>query len=255
MKIRFLGTHNAASSNCSPVTFLIDDIIAVEAGSLASRLTFGEQKMIKAILLSHGHYDHIRDLPAFAFSNSSRITEVFATETTLQVFASHMADGLIYPEFASDHSFLAESVLDLCPVEPLHRFEVEGYQVLPVPVLHSISAVGFEIGRDGKRIFYTGDTGPGLTDAWQHVSPQLLISELTFPNRLIDASRKSGHLCAEMLKDELAQFRSVKGYLPRVILIHLSPQYQCEIAADVASVAAELPVSITLAVEGEEVIL
>ena len=255
LKIRFLGTHNAESKDFKLVTFVIDGILAVDAGSLTSGLTFAEQKRIKAILLSHGHYDHIRDLPAFAFSSSPRVVKVFSTQVTLQIFVSHLADGIIYPEFASENSFLSQSILDLCPVEPFHSFEAEGFQILPVPVQHPISAVGFEISRDGKHIFYTGDTGPGLAAIWQHISPQLLIIDMTFPNSLKDTARESGHLCPEILKNELVEFQRIKGYLPRVSLIHLSPQYESEIAEDVKALAEKLPVSIAIAAEGAEIIL
>lgn len=255
MKIKFLGAHNAESKDFKLVTLLIDDILAVEAGSLTSGLTFAEQKQVKAILVSHGHYDHIRDLPAFALSSSSRVTRVFGTSETLQVFTSHLADGLIYPEFASQNSFLARSILDLCPIEPLHPLEVEGYQVLPVPVNHPVSAVGFEIRKDGKSVFYTGDTGPGLGAVWPHISPQLIITEMTFPNSLKATAAESGHLCPETLKNELLDFQRIKGYLPRVSLVHLSPQYECDIAADARKVAEDLSVSIIPAAEGEEIIL
>ncbi len=255
MKIRFLGTHNTESKHSKLVTFLIDDVLAVEAGSLTSELTFAEQEKVKAILLSHGHYDHIRELPAFAFGNSSRRTKVFGTRETLQIFSSHLADGLIYPEFASDNFFLAKSVLELCPVEPLLAFDIYGYRVLPVAVQHPISAVGFEIAKGDKRIFYTGDTGSGLAGIWQYISPQLLITDLTLPNRLRDVARDSGHLCAEMLKAELVEFQRIKGYLPRVNLVHMSPQYESEIEEDVKGVSEELALSISFSAEGEELIV
>ena len=55
MIIRFLGTHNAESKDTKLVSFLVDDVLAVDAGSLASELTFSEQEKIGVILLSHGH--------------------------------------------------------------------------------------------------------------------------------------------------------------------------------------------------------
>lgn len=253
MKIRFLGTHNAESKHSKLVTFLIDEILAVEAGSLASELTFAEQKKIKAILLSHGHYDHIKELPAFAFGNSSRKTRVFGTKETLEIFSSHLADGVIYPDFARDDSFLAKSVLDLRPVKPFRSFDVQGYHVLPVPVQHPISAVGFEITKNGNRIFYTGDAGPGLTLVWKYVRPTYLITELTFPNRLAKVAEESGHLCPETLKRELAEFERSQGYLPRVSLVHLTPEYEQEIAEDVKAITEELSISIKLAAEGDEI--
>ena len=255
MKIKFLGTHNAESKETNLACFLIDDILAVDAGSLASELTFAEQEKVKAILLSHGHYDHIRELPAFAFNNSSRVTKVFGVRDTLQIFSSHLADGLIYPEFVNENSFLSKLILEMCEVTPLQAFEIYGYRVLPVPVRHPIGAVGFEISKGSKCLFYTGDTGSGLAAIWQYVSPQLLIIDLTLPNRLKDVARESDHLCAEMLKAELVEFQRIKGYLPRVSLVHMSPQYESEIEEDVKRIVEELPISISLAVEGEELVL
>ncbi|MBI4283018.1 MAG: MBL fold metallo-hydrolase [Chloroflexi bacterium] len=255
MKIKFLGTHNAESKDTNLACLLLDDILAVDAGSLASALTFAEQEKVEAILLSHGHYDHIRELPAFAFNNSSRVTKVFGLRDALQIFSSHLADGLIYPEFVNENSYLSKSILELCEIHPLQAFEICGYRVLPVRVPHPIPAVGFEIANGDKHIFYTGDTGPGLADIWQHISPQLIIADMTLPDRLSDVAQESGHLCARMLKAELIDFQRIKGYLPRVTLVHMSPQYESEIAQDVEKICSELSVSISLMGEGEELIV
>jgi len=255
LKIRFLGTHNTESKESKLVTFLIDNVLAVEAGGLTSGLTCAEQEKIRAILLSHGHYDHIKDLPAFAFGNSSRKTDVFGTRETLQIFSSHLADGLIYPEFSNDNSFIGETVLNLCPVEPHQAFSINSYQVLPIAMHHTIDAVGFEIANGSKRIFYTGDTGSGFAGIWKYVSPQLIIADLTLPNRLRDVALKAGHLCPEMLKDELVEFRQIKEYLPRVIAVHMTPRYEPEIKENIKVISEELQLSISLAAEGDEIIV
>jgi ribonuclease BN (tRNA processing enzyme) len=255
LKIKFLGTHNAESKYTNLACFLIDDILAVDAGSLASALTFAEQEKVAAILLSHGHYDHIRELPAFAFNNSSRVTKVYGLRETLEIFSSHLADGLIYPEFVNENSYLAKSILEMCEIQPSKSFKVLGYQVLPVTVPHPIASLGFEIAMGGKRIFYTGDTGAGLSDVWLQISPQLLIADMTLPNRLRHIATESGHLCPEMLKTELVEFQQIKRYLPHVILVHLSPQYEDEIAQDIEKVSKELSIPISLVDEGEELIV
>jgi len=256
MIIRFLGTHNAESKNTRLVSFLIDDILAVDAGSLVSELTFPEQKKIKAILLSHGHYDHIRAVPAFAFNNSDRTTKVIATPKTLEILSSHLIDGVVYPEFTSDASFLQKATIKLVPLEPFKPQNIEGYEVIAVPVPHPLDSVGFEItSSDGKTLFYTGDTGPGLSSIWGNISPQLIIVDVTWPNSLSTAARDAGHLCPKMLEKELAEFRRLKGYFPRVVIIHLSPQHEPEIEREVREIAKLLGTSIDIAHEGEELIL
>jgi Cft2 family RNA processing exonuclease len=256
MRIRFLGTHNAESKNSRLVSFLIDNVLAVDAGSLVSELTFAEQKQIKAILLSHGHYDHIRAVPAFAFNNSDRTTEIIATPKTLEILSSHLIDGVVYPQFTSDASFLQKATIKLAPLEPFKPQNIEGYQVRAVPVRHPLDAVGFEItSGDGKTLFYTGDTGPDLSSVWDNISPQLIIVDVTWSNSLSIAARDAGHLCPKMLEKELAEFRRLKGYFPRVVIIHLSPQHEPEIEREVSEVAKLLGTSIDIAHEGKEFIL
>jgi ribonuclease BN (tRNA processing enzyme) len=254
--VRFLGTHNAESRDTRLVSLLIDGVLAVDAGSLASELTFAEQSKIKAILLSHGHYDHIRAVPAFAFNNSDHTTRVFGSPETLEILSSHLIDGVVYPQFTSKDSFLERATIKLVPLEPFKLLDVAGYRVRAVPVQHPLDGLGLEItSGDGKTLFYTGDTGAGLSAVWDKVSPQMLIVDLTWPNSLADAAGDAGHLCPQMLQEELAEFRRVKGYLPKVCAIHMSPQHESEIEREVRQVSKLLETPIHIPREGEELIV
>jgi cAMP phosphodiesterase len=206
-------------------------------------------------LLSHGHYDHIRAVPAFAFNNSDRTTKIIATQETLEILSSHLIDGVVYPEFTSDDSFLKKATLQLVPLEPLKPQNIESYKVRAVPVQHNLDGVGFEITFKDRTLFYTGDTGPGLSSVWGDISPQLIITDVTWPNSLSNAAKNAGHLCPDMLKEELIEFHRVNKYLPRVIAFHLSPQHEPEIEKEVGEVAKSLGISIDIAHEGEELIL
>ena len=91
-----------------------------------------------------------------------------------------------------------------------------------------------------------------MADCWECVSPQLLITEVTAPNEYDEFAKESGHLTPNLLKQELISFREVKGYLPQVVTVHMSPRLEEEIEAEIAVVAEELNNSISLGYEGME---
>ena len=121
---------------------------------------------------------------------------------------------------------------------------------------HVVDAVGFEIiSKDGKKIFYTGDTGAGLSNVWDQINPALLIIDLTFPNRFKNEANNSAHLCPDLLKNELDEFRKIKGYLPEIFPVHMYPQYEDEIIREANEIANQLGFKIRSLDSNNELIL
>lgn len=252
MRIKFLGAHHEESKNTRLVCFLIDNVLAVDAGNLTSELTFSEQEKIKAILLSHGHYDHIRGVPSFIFNNLNRSTKVYASSQTLKILSSHLFDGVIYPKFTEKTPFLKKPPVQLKPLTPYLSLKIIEYQVLPLPINHISGSLGFEItSKNGKKIFYTGDSGPGLSVLWEKISPDFLIIDVTFPNRLNALAKNAAHLCPMTLKKELSEFYRIKKYFPQIVLIHLNPKYEEQIKKEAKKISKELNATISIACEGE----
>jgi len=253
MKIKLLGAHSGESKATRLTTLLIDDVLVVDAGGLTSSLSFPAQQKLKAILLTHQHYDHIRDVPTivFNFANWPLEIDIYSTALVYETLATHLLNGKVYPQ-----------LLGWPPEKPRIRFtvigpyearQVAGYTVLAVPVKHSLGTVGYEItSPEGKVVFYTGDTGPGLDSCWQRVNPQLLITEVSAPDRLQEFYQGRGHLTPGLLKQELESFRRLKGYLPDVVIVHMTPELEAEIKAEVAGVARDLGHPIVVGDEGME---
>ena len=257
MIVRILGAHNAESKDTKLVSILIDDVLAIDAGCLSSELSFSKQEKIKAILLTHGHYDHIRGVPAFAFNNPDHTTKIYGTPQTFKILSSHLVDGIIYPEFTKKIPFFLEKPsLKYISIDPFKSIDIEGYQVLAVPVNHTIPTVGYEItSKDGKKVFYSGDTGSGLSALWEHISPDLIIIDVTFPNRLENRAINAKHLCPKLLKNELIELKRIKDNFPQITIIHLSPKFEKEIREEIMEIEKELEISIDIAFEGENIII
>jgi len=251
VNVQILGAHNCESQNSKLISLLIDDILAIDAGGLTSSLSFTAQQKLKAILLTHRHYDHIRDVSTIAmnFAFYRNTINIYSTQSVYDALSTHLLNDKLYPDFLKQPQ--DKPAVKFTVVEPHKPQSVEGYSILAVPVNHSEITVGYQVtSTDGKTVFYTSDTGPGLADCWQEVSPQLLIIETTLPNKHEQYAKKNGHLTPALLKQELASFRQLKGYLPQVVLVHMSPIMEKEIAAEVDNVASALNVPITLAYEG-----
>ena len=134
--------------------------------------------------------------------------------------------------------------------------DVAGYSVLPLTVDHrGVPTTAFEItDAAGMAVFYTADTGPGLTEIWKKIgTPKLIISEVTLDNARAEAAPRQGHLTPGLLKKELISFKELKGYLPRVIVVHMNPELETTIRKEVAEVAKELNASIEPGYEGMKV--
>ena len=251
MDIQILGAHNCESQATKLPGLLIDDSLVLDAGGLTSSLSFPAQQKLKAVLLTHQHYDHIRDVPVIAMSSylSGATIDIYSTQPVYDALTAHLLDGKLYPNFLERPE--GNPAIKFTVIEPYQTEQIEGYSVLAVPVNHSVPSVGYQItSPDGKVVFYTGDTGPGLTGCWEQVSPQLLIIEVTAPNRYEESCRESGHLTPGLLKQELAIFRELKSYLPQVVVVHMDPGLEAEIKAEIAAVTRDLNSPITLGYEG-----
>ena len=62
MEFRVLGGHQADSTEGRPISFLIDGTIAIDAGGLTGALSMADQNRVEHVLVTHQHFDHIRDL-------------------------------------------------------------------------------------------------------------------------------------------------------------------------------------------------
>lgn len=252
MEARIVGAHQCETLNRRLTTILVDEVLAVDAGSLAGGLTLEEQFRVMNVLITHQHWDHVKDLAGFGFNllGGHETATIFCTEQVRQVVES----CLLNPQYWMD--FFAgpdpdRPVYRQQRVDPGSQFMVGPYQVLSVPVNHSVPTMGYQItDRSGRKLYYTSDNGPGCGQFWLAAQPDVLITECTYSNVEAEAAAQHGHLCPSHLEAALETFSAGRGYLPRVVLVHVNPFHQERIQIEVAEVAKRLQASIEIAGEG-----
>jgi len=195
MNIQLLGVHNCESQNTKLTSLLIDDILVVDAGGLTSSLSFEAQRKLKAILLTHQHYDHIKDVPAIAFNFAmwNAGIDIYSILPVYETLTTHLLNGKLYPKFLGWPQ--ENPKINFTVIEPYKTEQIEGYSVLPIPVNHSVPTVGYQItSPDGKVLFYTGDTGPDLADCWKHIAPNCSLLRLAHQTGLRNFTKREGIL-------------------------------------------------------------
>ena len=248
MKIRVLGAHNLESRDTRHTCFLIDGVLGLDVGSLVSALSPGEQDEVLALLLTHKHFDHTRDIPTLGLArrDNPRAIDVYSLPDTLDGVRAHLIDGDVYPDFTKELNG-APPKYRFQPVEPWKRFKVLDYEVKPIPVPHPVPSIGYIVrSNSGNCMAYTGDTGGNLLPFFQdQFSPRVLFVDVTFPNRLESLAKLTGHLTPSLLRYEVLEALKMNISLPKIVAVHISLGDRDEVVQELSSVTTELGVDLT----------
>jgi ribonuclease BN (tRNA processing enzyme) len=251
VKIKILGAHSGESKTTRCISFVIDDILAIDAGAITSSLTLDEQKKITSLLITHSHFDHIKDIPLLSLNlyRMHKRIKIYADQDVSAAIKKHLLNGYVYPELYQLPQ--EKPTVNFRQVIPLREYKIANHTVKAIPVWHHGTTYGYQVSDlEGKSIFYTSDTGIGISDSWQHVSCQLLFIETTLPNVQNEYARQTEHLTPKLLLAALKELRKVRGDLPRVVVVHTDPLLQIKIEKELLTVAANLNVEILTANEG-----
>lgn len=225
MKLRILGSAGAEFPNFRPPAFLVDDQLLLDAGTIGSVLTEDEQWGIHNIFITHSHLDHIRGIPALAdniiIKNLSHTVTVHSTVDVITALRDHLFNNTIWPDFTKIPN-TETPVITLSIIDSTSINHVAGYEITAIPVNHTVPAVGYLVTKDGKKLLYSGDTGP--TDLlWEYAkNVDAMIIEVSFPNEMESLALLTKHLTCSLLKTEL---NKIKILPKRIFITHPKPQY------------------------------
>ncbi len=236
MRIRLLPSDSGSDDSLHFLTtFLIDDVLAVDAGSLGFA-GLDIQQRVEEIFLTHSHMDHLATLPIHC---ENRLVEgrpsglvVRGHAHVVDVLERNLFNDLLWPDFSRIH-YAGEPLINWRVLENEEPVDVLDMTVTPVLVNHAIPTFGFIIDSPDGRVVISGDTGP-TERIWELVgrgrAPDIVFIECSFPNRLEGLARESGHQTPSLLDEELRKVPAAS----EIVAYHLKPAYHHEIANELA---------------------
>ena len=232
MRIQLLPStideNGKASARQHLLSIIIDDTVAIDAGSLAFSCTNKQRSQVRDVILTHTHLDHIAGLPLFIddlFATLDGPIRIHATREMIDILERDIFNWSIYPRFS-------ELSNDNGPVVEYHEFtrgasfDVAHLSIKSVGVNHPVSANGYVISDGSVAIAITGDTAE-TDDFWVlcNETPDLkaVLVECAFPDELSELASVSHHLTPKRLRGELEKFN---GSNCPVYVINLKPMYR-----------------------------
>jgi 3',5'-cyclic-nucleotide phosphodiesterase len=246
LDLHVIGCHGGETPSHRTSAFVVDDRIAIDAGSLTSGLELKAQCALEAVLVSHAHLDHVRDLATIAdnrLQNGAEPLVVAATSATIATLRKHFFNDLLWPDF-SRLPAARRPAIRYQELKPERPAVVAGYEVNAIPVSHTIDTCGFTVRSGGGRrrggggasgggvLAYSGDTGP-TERLWEVLreTPDLkaLLMEVSFPNGEASLARASGHHTPETLAKDMRKLGDKLACDLPTLLYHIKPSFQATV--------------------------
>ena len=235
MRIQLLPStfdaHGVANLEQRLTCFLIDDCVAVDAGSIAIALTNEQRSKIKDIIVTHPHMDHVASLPIFIddlYPSLQEPMRIYATQEVIHLLERDVFNWNVYPRF-SDLKNDYGPVMEYVPIPIGKPFNVAHLSVVAVPVNHIVPTVGLVISDGQKSVAFSSDTAE-TEQFWKILNEMkdldALLIEASFPDRMAKLAEVSRHFTPASLGQELKKLTH-NGM--DIMAVHLKATYRDEI--------------------------
>jgi len=233
--------NGAASERQHLSCFVIDDTVAIDAGSLATATSNVQKKQIRDVVLTHAHLDHIAGLPLFIddlFAVLDAPVFVYGTSEVIETLERDIFNWEIYPRFSELENDNG-SVMKYRPFKAGEEFSAKHLRLMPIAVNHKVPTIGFVVSDGKTTLALSGDTAE-MDGFWQVVNGEknlsVLLVECAFPNELEELANVSHHLTPKLLQKELKKFNHQHC---SIYVINIKPMYREEVVRQINELEIE----------------
>ena len=245
MKVQLLPStideSGKASARQHLMSIIIDDRVAIDAGSLAFSCSEVQRRDVRDIILTHTHLDHIAGLPLYIddlFSTLKAPIRVHATGEMIEILERDIFNWEVYPRF-SELCNECGPVIEYVKFERGSKFSVQHLNIVSVPVNHKVSASGYIISDDDASVAITGDTAE-TDEIWTALNSvtdlKALLIECAFPNELNELAAVSNHLTPRKLERELEKLQNDNC---EIHIINMKPMYRQSIMKEIGELGID----------------
>lgn len=239
MRIKLLPSMAGRESQFQCLTsFLIDERLAVDGGSIGFALSPDQMNSVSDIVVTHSHNDHIASLPIFvaeAFTTLEQPITVYGTEDVIAALRNFIFNDKVWPDFEKIPLMDGSGpTIRFKVLDPRRTVTIAGMSVTPVPVNHIVPTVGLIVEHDGVTVGFTSDTY--VTDEfWDfaHAAANLkaVFVDVSFPNEMGQLAAASKHLTPELLAGEINKLDRNS----EIIAVHIKPTNRDTVIHQLAS--------------------
>jgi len=219
--------------------FLIDDRVAVDAGSLAIALTNEQRRHVRDIVITHPHMDHIASLPIFIDDLYPTLREpirVHATQEVIDLLERDVFNWNVYPRFSELQNDYGP-VLKYIPIPLYTPVQIAHLNVVAIPVNHIVPTIGLIVSDDVRSVAFSSDTAE-TEGFWTTLNKteklDALLIEASFPDEMAKLAEVSRHFTPASLGREL---KKLKHNGMDILAVHLKPSYRQTIITELERLA------------------
>jgi cAMP phosphodiesterase len=239
VRIKLLPSSAGRKSQFQSLTsFIVDDRLAIDAGSIGFALAPNEMGSIHHFIITHAHSDHTASLPIYvaeAFPLLEVPVIVHATAEVVSALREFVFNERVWPNFETIQLNNGSGpALEFRELQPLATVNIAGIDVTPIPVNHVVPTVGLLVEDQSTAVLFTSDTYT-TDEIWKMAGAaknlKSVFVDVSYPNEMGELAQASKHLTPELLAVELTKLdREVEVYA-----VHIKPTNRERVMSQIAA--------------------